>query len=89
MTTHSPDIYHIRANSVSNILHFLERQLYCQYVVENAFVLDILKVYATSDFNILHSPNVHLLCQTSAYIVNLSFAFFNLSLIFSADMRLS
>ena len=39
--SHSPDI---RANSVSNILHFLERQLYCQYVVENAFVLDILKV---------------------------------------------
>ena len=42
--SHSPDIYHIKANSVSNVLHFPERQLYCQYVVEKAFVLDILNV---------------------------------------------
>ena len=40
--SHSPDIYHIKGNSVSNILHFPERQLYCPYVVKNAFVLDIL-----------------------------------------------
>ena len=40
--SHSPDIYHIKANSVSNILHFPERQLHCPYAVENAFVLDIL-----------------------------------------------
>ena len=42
--SHSPDIYHIKANSVWNILHLTERQLYCQYVVENSFVLDILNV---------------------------------------------
>ena len=40
--SHSPEIYHIKANSVSNILSFPERPLYCPYAVENAFVLDIL-----------------------------------------------
>ena len=39
---HITSIYHIKANSVSNILRFPERQLYCPYVVKNAFVLDIL-----------------------------------------------
>ena len=41
--SHSPDIYQIKANSVSNSLHFPERQLYCQ-IVESAFALDILNV---------------------------------------------
>ena len=43
--SHSPDICHIKTSPVSNILHFPERQLYSQYVVESAFVLDILNVY--------------------------------------------
>ena len=39
--SHSPDIYHIKASFVSYILHFPGRQLYCQYVVENAFVFEM------------------------------------------------
>ena len=78
--SHSHDIYHIKATSVSDILHFPERQLYCQYVVENPFVLDILNVYPTSVCNILHLTSMHLSCQTRAYIFNLSFIFSNLVL---------
>ena len=37
---HLACIYHIKAASVSIILHFPERQLYCQYVVEK-----ILSIY--------------------------------------------
>ena len=44
LTSHSPGIYHIKANLVSNILHFYERQLFCQHIVENVFVLDVLNV---------------------------------------------
>ena len=39
------------------------------------------------DFNILHSPNVHLLCQTSVYIINLSF--FNLICAYHDNMLLT
>ena len=41
------------------------------YITENVFVVDILNVWPTSVCNILHSPNVHLLCQTSAYIMSI------------------
>ena len=77
--SHSLDIHHIKANSVSNILHFPERQLYCQYVAENVFVLDILK-FNLPLFVIFY---IHLRCTyhvRPAPILSICLFFLNLSL---------
>ena len=76
--SHSPDICLIKATSFSNILHFPEKQLYCQYAVKNAFVLDILNVIFY--FVIFY---IHLICTYHVRptpVLSICLFFFNLSL---------